>query len=155
MALCRCRCLPCGFESRLVQDFQRNIMFLPSQSWDIVKIVCPWVNSANCHCGFKKTLSPTVVVDDDTNPLIGMLTCQIHKLYLRPEPNQGENHPPKCWSIALLRTTVGPKCTGMCRLCITLLDGIPRLASDWQKSSIDTAIYQRSISGTEGKFSMI
>ena len=26
---------PCGFESRLVQDFQRNIMFLPSQYWDI------------------------------------------------------------------------------------------------------------------------
>ena len=24
--LCQCRCLPCGFESRLVQDFQRNIM---------------------------------------------------------------------------------------------------------------------------------
>ena len=25
-------CLPCGFESRLVQNFHRNIMFLPSQT---------------------------------------------------------------------------------------------------------------------------
>ena len=68
-----------------------------------------FVNSANCHSGFKKTPSPTVVVGDNTNPLIGMLPCQIHKLYLRPEPKQGENHPPKCWSSALLRITVGPE----------------------------------------------
>ena len=27
------------FQIRLVQDFQRNIMFLPSQSGDIVKMV--------------------------------------------------------------------------------------------------------------------
>ena len=65
--------------------------------------------SANCHSGFKKTPSPTGVVGDDTNPLIRMLPRQIHKLYLRPELNQGENHPPKCWSIALLRITVGPE----------------------------------------------
>ena len=39
---CRCRCLPCGFESRLVQDFQRNMMFLPSQYWDIVSMLCHW-----------------------------------------------------------------------------------------------------------------
>ena len=38
-----------------------------------------------------------------------MLPCQIHKFYLRPEPKQGENHPPKYWSIALLRITVGPE----------------------------------------------
>ena len=68
-----------------------------------------FVNSANCHSGFNKTPSPTVVVGDDTNPLISMLLCQIHKLYLRPEPKQGENHPPKCWRIALLRITVGPE----------------------------------------------
>ena len=29
-------CMPCGFESRLVQDFQRYIMFLSSQSQDII-----------------------------------------------------------------------------------------------------------------------
>ena len=49
------------------------------------------------------------MVGDDTNPLIGKLPCQIYKLYLRPESKQGENHPPKCWSIALLRITVGPE----------------------------------------------
>ena len=38
----RCRCLPCGFEPRWVQDFQRNFIFLPSQSWDIVSMLCPW-----------------------------------------------------------------------------------------------------------------
>ena len=38
-----------------------------------------------------------------------MLPCQIHKFYLRPEPKQGENHPSKYWSIALLRITVGPE----------------------------------------------
>ena len=27
---------------RLMQDFQRNIMFLPSQYWDIVSMLCPW-----------------------------------------------------------------------------------------------------------------
>ena len=47
------------------------------------------------------------MVGDDTNPLIGMLPCQIHKLNPRPEPKQGGNHSPKCWSIALLRITVG------------------------------------------------
>ena len=41
--------------------------------------------------------------------LLVMLPCQIHKLFLRPEPKQGENHPQKCWSIALLRITVGPE----------------------------------------------
>ena len=30
------------FRTRLVQDFQRNIMFLPSQSWYIVLMLCPW-----------------------------------------------------------------------------------------------------------------
>ena len=55
-ALCRCRCLPSGFESRLVQDFQRNIMFLPSQSWDIVKMVCPWARHfTNCFIHFNIT----------------------------------------------------------------------------------------------------
>ena len=39
MALCRCRSLRRGFEPRLVQDFQRNLMFPPSQSWDIVSRV--------------------------------------------------------------------------------------------------------------------
>ena len=33
VALCHFCCLPCGFEHRLVYDFQRNIMFLPSHSW--------------------------------------------------------------------------------------------------------------------------
>ena len=47
------------------------------------------------------------MVGDGTKALIGMFPWQIHKLYLRPEPKQGGNHPPKCWSIALLRITVG------------------------------------------------
>ena len=50
VALCRCRCLPCGFAFRLVQDFQRNIMFLPSQSWDIVKMECPWARYFTLKC---------------------------------------------------------------------------------------------------------
>ena len=40
--LCQSHCLPCGFESHLVQDFQRNIMFLPSQYWDIISMLCRW-----------------------------------------------------------------------------------------------------------------
>ena len=32
--------VPCGFEPRLVQDFQRNILFPRSQRWDIVSILC-------------------------------------------------------------------------------------------------------------------
>ena len=35
VALYQCYCLPCGFEPRLVQDFQRNIMFPPFRYWDI------------------------------------------------------------------------------------------------------------------------
>ena len=31
------------FKSRLMQDFQRNIMFLSSQFWDIVSMLCPSV----------------------------------------------------------------------------------------------------------------
>ena len=34
----------CGFESRLGQDFQRNVIFLPSQYWDNLSMSCP------CHC---------------------------------------------------------------------------------------------------------
>ena len=47
------------------------------------------------------------MVGHGTNPLIGMLPHQIYKLYLSLEPKQGENYSPKCWSIALLRMTVG------------------------------------------------
>ena len=36
-----CRCLPCGFEVRLVQDFQIKIKYLPSQYWDIVSMLRP------------------------------------------------------------------------------------------------------------------
>ena len=50
VALCQCRCLSCGFEYRLVRDFQRNIMFLPSQSWDIVRMVCPWARHFTLKC---------------------------------------------------------------------------------------------------------
>ena len=39
VALFQCCCMPCGFESRLVQDFQKNIMFFPFQSWDIVSML--------------------------------------------------------------------------------------------------------------------
>ena len=38
------------FQIPLVQDFQRNIMFLPSQSWDIVKMVCPWARHFTLKC---------------------------------------------------------------------------------------------------------
>ena len=40
----------CGFEYCLVQDFQRNIMFIPSQSWNIVSMVCPWARHFNLKC---------------------------------------------------------------------------------------------------------
>ena len=50
VALCRCHCLSCGFEPRLVQDFQRNIMFLPSQSWDIVSMLCSWERHFTLKC---------------------------------------------------------------------------------------------------------
>ena len=50
VALCRCRCTPCGFESRLVQDFQRNIMFFPFKYWDIVKMVCSWARHFALKC---------------------------------------------------------------------------------------------------------
>ena len=50
MALYRCGCLPCGFESRLGQNFQRHIVFLSSQSWDIVKMLCPWARHFTLKC---------------------------------------------------------------------------------------------------------
>ena len=34
----------------LVQKFQRNIMFIPSQSWDIVKMLCPWARHFTLKC---------------------------------------------------------------------------------------------------------
>ena len=37
-------------ESRLVQGFQRNIMFLPSQYWDIVSMLCPWARHSTLKC---------------------------------------------------------------------------------------------------------
>ena len=43
-------CLPCGFASLLVQDFQRNIMFLPSQYWDIVSMLCLWASHLTLKC---------------------------------------------------------------------------------------------------------
>ena len=50
LELCQCRCLPCGFEFRLVQDFQKNIMFLLSQYWDIVSMLCPWTRHFTLKC---------------------------------------------------------------------------------------------------------
>ena len=41
---------PCGFESSLVQDVQRNIMFPPSQSRDVVKILSPWARNFTLIC---------------------------------------------------------------------------------------------------------
>ena len=51
----------CRFESRLVQDFQRNIMFLPSQSWDIVKMLCPWA----------KHFTSNASIDSENEYLVG------------------------------------------------------------------------------------
>ena len=42
MALYQRGCLSCGFKPCLVQDFQTNIMFMPSQYWDIISILCHW-----------------------------------------------------------------------------------------------------------------
>jgi len=58
------------------------------------------------------TPSPTVLVGDDTDLLV--LLCFHSKsttanLYFRPEPKHGAKHLPKCWSIALLRTALGPE----------------------------------------------
>ena len=47
---CQCRCMSHGFEPRLVQDFQRNIMLLPSQYWDIVSMLCPWARLFTLAC---------------------------------------------------------------------------------------------------------
>lgn len=57
------------------------------------------------------TSIPTILVGDDTDLLV--LLCFHGKsttsnLYFRPEPKHGAKHQPKCWSIALLRRTVGP-----------------------------------------------
>ena len=49
-AVCQYRCLPCGFESRLVRDFQRNILFLPSQYWHIVSMFCHWARHLTIKC---------------------------------------------------------------------------------------------------------
>ena len=37
-------------EPRLVQDFQINIMFLPSRYWDIVPMLCPWASHLTLKC---------------------------------------------------------------------------------------------------------
>ena len=34
----------------LVQDFRRNIIFLPSQSWDIVSKLCHWARHSTLNC---------------------------------------------------------------------------------------------------------
>ena len=60
----------------------------------------------------KRTSNPTVVVGDDTDLLV--LLCFHAKsttagIFFRPEPKHGVKHPPKCWSISLLRSVVGPQ----------------------------------------------
>ena len=54
----------------------------------------------------------TVLVGEDTDLLV--LHCFNTKItsrhiYFRPEPKHGAKHPPKCWSIALLKTTIRPE----------------------------------------------
>ena len=49
VALCQCRCLLWGFEPRLVQDFQRNITFLPYY-WGILSMLCPWAKYFTLIC---------------------------------------------------------------------------------------------------------
>ena len=50
VALCPFRCLPFGFEPRLLQDFHINIMFLLSQFWDIVSMLWPWARHFTIKC---------------------------------------------------------------------------------------------------------
>ena len=38
------------FRIPLVHNFHRNIMFLPSQSWDIVRMFCPWARHFTLKC---------------------------------------------------------------------------------------------------------
>ena len=62
MELCQCRCLPCGFESRLVQDFQRNIIYASSLS-------------ILGHCfnvvSLDKALNPQMLVSGENEYLVG------------------------------------------------------------------------------------
>ena len=39
------------FRIPLGAGFSENIMFLPSQSWDFVKMVCPWASNASLDSG--------------------------------------------------------------------------------------------------------
>ena len=43
-------CLSCSFEPRLVRDFQKNTMFLLSQSWDIVSMLWSLVGHFTFKC---------------------------------------------------------------------------------------------------------
>ena len=49
-SLLQCRCLLWEFEPSLVQDIKRNIIFLPSQYWDIVSMLCPWARHFTPTC---------------------------------------------------------------------------------------------------------
>ena len=54
----------------------------------------------------------TVLVDEDTDLLVLLCFHTKHtsrNIYIRPEPKYGVKHPPKCWYIALLKTTIRTK----------------------------------------------
>ena len=55
---------------------------------------------------------PMVLVSGDTDWLV--LLCfrtkiKSRNIYFRPAPKHGAKHPPKCWNIALLKTTIRPE----------------------------------------------
>ena len=56
--------------------------------------------------------NPTVLVEEDTD-LLDLLCFHIkntsRNIYFRPEPKHGAKHPPKCWNIALHKTTIRPE----------------------------------------------
>ena len=58
--LCQCRCLPCGFESLLVRDFQRNIS--PLNIGTLLRC---------CVLGKGTTPSNTLLDSDENDYLVG------------------------------------------------------------------------------------
>ena len=116
--LCRCNCT--GFRFHGVQGKARGFPFKqgeqallhhPASRLSGMTRLSHWVSQTPIAAS-ENVSKPTVLVGEDTNLLV--LLCFHTKstsrnIYFRPEPKHGAKHPPKCWNIDLLKTTVRPE----------------------------------------------
>ena len=89
----RCRSANVRHEPRFVQDFQRTIMFLPSEYWDIVSMLSPWpLTAKHYYTPILHLTQSRGNVCEAIKELIIMIVIIFHCLYQDGLPKRHKNY---------------------------------------------------------------